>query len=432
MRLLDSRTFSTAAAFLLAAAVALTQVACDSSGTGGGGDYSQPLTLSGVRYQSPDSTEPPSEINPGDLVVLKGENMNAVQRVYLNGVQVSFNSALASAENLLVSVPGDLPFGAMDPGAETFNTVRVANRSSEATLSIQVLPPAPVLQGISNEQALPGEQVTLTGNYLYLIESVALPGGTTIPGEDIEAAEDGTSATFTIPEGAGLEEGALSIATTSGTDASAPSFVFQDSRGLIFNADDAQNWQSWSALKPGDSTYTAMASTFRDGAKGEFVILSPQSAVASGDNAWWTTGRSINLNATQWVAPANLGEPLENFALKFEMNIRGEWGTGNIRVFLPESNYAADYQPWMQQDGSVNAVSWDGWRTVTVPMTEYASDAGGGTPAPDLGTLLTDDGNPGAVSIRLRNDGEGAIPADLALAVDNIRVVRVAGGEGAE
>lgn len=442
MKLIDTMKAIHVVAAVLAAGLVLALGACTDNPVGGDRSFDDPLELTGVRWQDPDSSGAPEELSPGDLIALEGQNMDAVASVYFNGIEASFNPALASETHLVVSVPSDLPFGELDPDSEDFNTIRVENNSSSAQLDFPVLPPEPDLQEMSNEYADPGEEVTVRGNYLYLVESVTLPDGTTISGDQVEATTDGTEAVFTIPASATPEEGAIEYTTSSGTGVSPPSFVFRDNRGMLFNMDDHADWQFWNAMQSTSSENQDLISEFRPGAEGEFVIMRGDGPIqGGGNNEWWTANRTINLNSQQWVAPENLDESPENFAVKFELNIRQEWAAGSILIYLIETaspdtyetGYAYRVKPWEQQDGSVSAVSWDGWRTITVPLSDFQDAYGTGSTTTSLTELLGDDGavGPGGpddnpTSFRLVNFSDATIPAGQAFAVDNIRVVRIA------
>lgn len=438
---------------LLVAAVALVLVSCDGISSGSGNptaDLDEPLSISGVQYQHADSVDAngdplrPDTLNPGARVAIQGNNMNSVANVYFLGYEVDFNPALASENYLIVTVPGDLPFGELsteEVEGDSIPEVQVTNSASEARYDdAPVRPPAPVLEGMSNEYADPGEQVTLSGSFLYLVQSVTLPDGTTVPGEEVEATTDGTEAVFTIPEGASPQEGAITYTTASGTGESPPTFVYRDSRGMLLNWDDHTSWQGWNAMVTASDT-----SSFGSGAEGSFAVLQGSGEIpGGGDNAWYSANRSINMNNQQWVAPENLGEAAANFALKFELNIQQEWAAGSILIHLIETSdgYSSGYgyrvKPWEQSDGSVSPVSWDGWRTITAPLSQFRDSYGandGSTPS-SLTDLFGGDGvvgnggpdnNPPA--FRLVNYSSSVIPAGQAFAVDNVRVVRIAGGD---
>lgn len=429
---LDTRTGF--AVLLIALVAVVLQMGCD-SGDPIGNRYDEPVRITSVDYQSPDSAEAPTEINPGDLVVLKGENMDAVSQVYFNGEQAEFNPALASRANLIVRVPDDLPFGEMDPNASTFGYIKVANNASADSLEFPVIPPPPILGSMSNEQAFPGTEQSIYGAYLYQVQSITMPDGTVIPGAEVDVEESGGAATFVIPPGTLMEEGAITYETISGTAKSTPRFAYQETEGMLLDFDELGgpvHWQLFSALYSGE-VYEAEALRFRDGAKGDFAILGSETgeAIEEGANQWWTGYRSINLQPTVLVPPAQFDGSLADYAMKFEVNTGSdEWSTGTIEVAIPGTGYAATYRPWLTRDGDVEAVTFNGWRTVMLPLSEFKTNNGEGTAAPDFATLLGAEGNPGRVSIRLDNNTVGAIPGTFMVAVDNIRLARI--GEATE
>lgn len=450
MSFFDTNQSLGVATSLLVATVALALVSCDSVSSGSGstiGDLEASLEITGIQYQNADSVDAdgnpmrPDTLSPGDRIAIQGRNMNSVGTVYFLGYEASYNPALASEDNLIVSVPGDLPFGELSVAAlDSLDAIRVTNNASEASYNeVPVLPPAPVLESMNNEYANPGEEVTVTGSFLYLAESVTLPDGTTIPGEQIESAPDGSEATFTIPQSASPQEGPISFETSSGADESP--FLYRDQRGLLLNFDDYSSWQGWNAV-----VATSSNSEFSAGADGSFAVMRGDGEIPTQDNAWYNANRAINLNNQEWVAPENLDEPPSNFAVKFELNIQQEWASGSILIYLIETatdsystGYAYRVKPWLQSDGSVSAVNWRGWRTITVPLSQFRDPYGdredGSTPS-SLTDLLGDDGVAGSggpdgnpPSFRLVNYSESVMPPGQAFAVDNIRVVRIAGGE---
>lgn len=458
MRLLDTTKALNLATVTLVALLAFTLASCDDS-TVGAGNYDEDLELTGVRWQSPDSSGSPEELNPGDLVALQGTNMDAVAKVFFNGIEASFNPALASESYLVVSVPGDLPFGELDPDSEDFNTIRVTNNSSEAQMEFPVLPPPPELEEMSNEHASPGDEVTLYGQYLYLTESVTFPNDVTISGDDIEAAADGSSVTFTLPQSVSTEtNGNISITTAAGSDDSDPTFLFHEFRGVILDmlngggpvADPVheegqiEQWGWWAAMHPysGGDVYPTNAQDHLEGAEGDFIIVKQAGGdpVGEGDGAWWGNYRSVNLTGdTEWIAPENLNESPGNFAVKFEMSIEGEWNSGAFQVLLPEANYAGLVQPWYNEEGPNTAVSYDGWRTFTVPLDEFRADGGSGGTATSLEGMLGSDGVADAgpdgntPSIRFINSApaevSGAVNAGVSFAIDKLRIVRIGEAE---
>lgn len=458
MQFFDTKRAQSALTIFLVAAVALTVVSCDTFSDNSGnplGDTSESLSISGIQL-APDTTvnEPirPDTVSPGDRIAIEGQNMNSVVNLYFLGYEASFNAGLAAEETLIASVPNDLPFGELSASAlDTLDAIRVENDASEAAYNeVPVLPGPPTIESVSNEHAIPGSEVTITGSALYLIEEIAFPGGATV--NEWEAAEDGTSVTLTVPENASTEtNGNISITTTAGSDDSAPEIQFHDYRNVfldirrgntiaptVHDVSQQDDWAYWAALHPygAEETYTQHAQDFTTGAEGDYIVVQNGDDRAQIDanvsGGWWNSYLSINFNAgTQWVPEGSTNEQANNFAVKFEMSMTGgEWPTGTIRMLMPETNYMARFEPWRNQNAPNSSVSFDGWRTFTIPLSEFAANQGDGNPASLVSEVLGADGVPNeAPSFRLVNDTDGVFPAGLAFAFDHIRVVRIDGFE---
>lgn len=423
MKIFNRRKIASFVTATALAAMVLVQLSCEDNSLNAG-DYDAPISLSGVRYASPDSAEEVTQIGPGDVVALNGTNMDAVAHVYFNGYEATFNPTLTTKDHLVVTVPSDMPFGEMEPDAYYMNTIKITNSTSKDSLEFQVQPPAPKVSGISNEYAAPGDLITITGQYLYLVTDVTFPGDIAADLSTVNSAADGTWMKVEVPDGA-TTEGDIIVTSTAGPSPASVSAEFLQTEGMICNFDDLQNWEWWSAQSTSDATNFP-------GARGNFALMSTGGGeISSGDNSWWNAGRSINLSqGMQWIDPADVGEALGNFAIKFELAINGTWNTGTLLMRTENSTYTyrARYEPWRTSNGVV-PVEYEGWRTVTIPFNMFKTFGegvdGGGTTVPNLAAILPN-GQAPYPGIMLYNDLEGVIPVDLQFGIDNIRVVRIA------
>jgi len=451
MRFFEKTKVQHSLAVLLALGLVLSVSACSDDAVVG--NFDQPLEITSVQYQSPDSAEVDptlDEVSPGDRIALIGENMNSVANVFFAGFEAEFNSGLASEGALVVSIPSDLPFGEITADSlgegSPIPFFRVTNEASEATFNeTQITPPVPSLEGMDNEHANPGDEVRLRGQFLYLLESITLPGGVTLGPNDVETADDGSWVEFTLPQSVNTEQnGSISISTNSGTDTAAPEFQFHGLRGEVIvdlqsgdpiapvrHDGQIERWSWWAAAHPFGDGYDAASSGHADGAEGDIIVIQQEDrqAIDSGDNQWFNSFRSAQLGTNQWVNPDSLDLSPGNFAVKFEMSLTGEWNTGTLQVLLPETNFAARYEPWRNEDGANTPVSFDGWRTVTIPLSEFASDGGEGQAATSLQQLFGSDGVANAGNnppgIRFINDTPGAVPSGFSFGIDHIRIEQV-------
>ncbi|MCW9706513.1 glycan-binding surface protein [Fodinibius salsisoli] len=396
----------------------LVMQGCQDNTVSNSGDYDDPVTITGIRYASPDSTTDIEQVGPGDVVALEGKNMDNVAHVFFNGYETTFNPTLATQSHLVVTIPTDMPFGEMDPEASYMNQIKVTNSVSEDSLEFPVLPAPPQINRISDEFAEAGKEITLTGEYLYLVTDVIFPGE--VSATDYQSSPDGSALTVTVPDGA--TSGEIQVRSTSGASTSSPGAHFRSTTGMICDFDDVFSYQWWSATLSSDAS-------LYPGNEGQYAMLEVTN-LAGGDGSWWNGGRSVNLDPTQWVEPSSLGESPSNFAVKFEINVQGSWeqGTLLIRAANPWT-YTARYEPWKGENGNINAFTTNGWQTVQIPLSEFKTANaegmnGAGTALPSLADMLPD-GEASSAGIMLVNNGENPI-SQLSMAVDNIRVVRIA------
>lgn len=371
--------------------------------------------ISGVRYIHPDSaaTSQIEKVGPGETFVIEGNNLKSATKVHFNGIEASFNPTLVTNSHMIIGVPSDMPFGILDPESEEMNTIKMESPYGSTAYDFPILPPAPVINRISYEFASAGETIRLTGQYLYLVLNVTFPGG--VEATDYEFAPNGTWLDVVVPNGV-VETGDIIITTQAGSNSSGPSATFHDVSGMVCNFDDINPYQWWSAA------YTNDQELF-PGAIGNYVYMEAD-GVVGGDWAWWEGGRSINLDPVQWVAPANLQEPVGNFALKFDVFVKEEWSNGTILIRNDDNwTYIARYAPWNTESDANEPYQTDGWRTATIPLTEFKTDDGQGSSAPSLNALLGDQGER-VIGFMLVNDSDSEIQ-NFMTAFNNIRVVRI-------
>src|SRR6218665_3871434 len=85
---------------LLAAGMLLSFQSCNED------DMDGAPTITNVRLQDPEKAD--SSVTgalPGTLIVVQGQNLGSVLKVYFNDFEASFNSALGSNSNIIVNIP---------------------------------------------------------------------------------------------------------------------------------------------------------------------------------------------------------------------------------------------------------------------------------------------------------------------------------------
>lgn len=346
-------------------------------------------------------------VNPGQYIILDGTGFSSTRQVLFDGVPGAYNAALVADQHLVIQVPS-IPPDVLS--GDKANTIEVITGSGTVTYTFPVNPPAPQVAAISNEFAHPGDVITITGQFLYLIQSVTFPGG--IAATSYSAASDGSSLTVTVPAGA-TTGGGIIISSKGGTSSSEPAAGFQDTRGMLCNFDDV-NQYSWGAQGIIDS------STFT-GNTGYFAQLMC-TGVNAGDEAWYNGGRSINTNAVQWVAADSLGNPVGDYAMKFEIYAKTPWTVGSIWI-VPNYTWTwlAPYSGWKANADST-MLSTSQWQTVVIPLTNFQTNNGAGSPPGSLAAFLG--GGNQSISLMFVNDGTKTVN-NFDVGIDNIRVVKV-------
>ena len=349
---------------------------------------------------------------PGQTVVIQGNNFSSTQQVYFNGYLSPFNAALLSENNIVVTIPSDMPFASLDPA--DLNTIKVVTSNGEVTFTFPIEPPPPVINSASNEYAAAGDQLTITGNNFFYIDKVIFPGGIEVT-TDIEANATGTVMQLTVPPGI-TTGGPLQVVNRYGVGTSL--LLFNDyTTGVLCNFDNVNTLNNWAG-----ATIKNSATDF-PGNTGMYAHLK-YSDIPANDFVWYGGGRSLNVEVNlPWVPTADLNLPLDNYAVKFEISTNDEWKGGSLFIVKDYSwNFLARYEPW--KSGTVKT---EGWKTVVVPLSLFKTKAnnmdGTGDPASSMTALLGASGS-GGINIFVINAENSVLPV-FDLAVDNFRVARI-------
>lgn len=384
-------------------ALCILQTACQKS------DNTGAPVVTGLRAISPapnDSTL--TQVTPGQIVVIRGHNFDGVQRVFFDGFPASVNTALNTNTTMVITVPSGIIFTSVP--AETSNTIKVITTHGSVVYKFPVVPPPPVVTAISNEFAHGGEQITLTGSYLYTVNAVVFPGNIPVT-SGITSSADGSSLQVTVPAGVVTGDAdSLAVETAGGTGKAA----FNNTYGMLADFDWGSphfGWQYWGGINASD------AAAF-PGGWGNYIEIKPSGAINGGDNSWWANNRAVMVASSPWQG-VNIGDPPGNYALKFEMYVKSPWTNGSLVTVINGSfSYQATYAPWQQS--SNGQFITNGWITVTLPLSSFTN---GGASASSVSKLTG--GNSGAtVQIMLYNNGSTPI-TNFDAAFDNVRVVKI-------
>lgn len=355
---------------------------------------------------------------PGQFVVIQGTNLASASQILFNGFAAGFNSGIFSETSLVVRVPAiawdSIPTGKL-------NTVEVITPGGTATYKFNITAPVPSIDAISNENAIAGTVITITGANFYNITRVVFPGNIAVTNMTVTSSK---SITVTVPSGI-TAGGPLQITGGYGTGTSKIVFdnYLSPTVGFLANFEDGSpyfGWQYWGGIK------TNNAALFPRNT-GNFVQVNPPGSIGAGNGAWYADNRAVMVSSSPWVPSANLSDPIASYALKFEINVKEPWKNGSFMI-APNGNfnYLARYAPW-ETTGTGTFITNGEWQTAVIPLTKFLSGSGSynptGNPAPNI-AALTGGTNAATIQIMLYNDGTTALTSFNA-AVDNVRIVKV-------
>src|SRR5687768_9208216 len=162
--------------FLLLLFVAGAFISCEEDDPTAPAEAKAAPVIEAVRSMDPakaDSTFLQSTL--GSTIVIKGQNLENTRSISFNGYNASFNTAYASENYVIVRIPEQTPTVAT--AASVSNKLVIANSKGETTFDFTVLPPAPIIEAMSNEFVKAGQTLTLYGKYFYFVKDVTFPGG---------------------------------------------------------------------------------------------------------------------------------------------------------------------------------------------------------------------------------------------------------------
>lgn len=141
--------------------------ACNDDEDGGGIPVIRHIRL--VDPEKADSTF--TDVNPGTMIVVIGENLTDVKKVFINDQPVSFNANYGTSTNLILTVPGDLKLTGANP--ELKGELRIETSHGIATYSMHVLSPAPYITRLATRFPVEaGTALRIIGGNFYEIQRI--------------------------------------------------------------------------------------------------------------------------------------------------------------------------------------------------------------------------------------------------------------------
>ena len=301
-------------------------------------------------------TEKDSIITAGSFgltIAMVGESLGDVQEVWFNDLKAVLNPNFVTGTTIICAIPSKLP-------SKITNKVTLVTKSGESfTFDFKVILPKPVVTGLYNEMAAPGNITKVLGSALYFISEVKFGN---LPATILEFKENEIS--VTVPAGAT----AGSLITVTGEGGTVVStFKYKDAGMWLFDFDKAAtSWNSidcWGGMK----WRTDASSINANYGYIEGADLPP----SSWNNDW--------VASTCWFDYGYNNVDFSKKVLKFEIKASEPWvwsdaiGSADHASLLITLNGGKtyEYRPQELVANRTSGFSTNGWMTVTIPMSSF-------------------------------------------------------------
>lgn len=401
--------------------------ACDDDEDAG----NTPMNITQIYLEDADSNIPDRPVifaRLGQLIRIEGNGFIGLKKIFINGYETFFNTALVTDNNIWVSLHEDTPIA--DALPEERNIIRLVKNGAELAHEFVIRAASPQISSISCTLPKAGQKVKVYGINLQETTKVILPDDMELT-EGIVSDEKGEWYEFTMPAGV-TESGSITSEGANGTAVTPEYFNEKGAMILDFDGNGTQGFWDWDEEKSMcDSEHDVVDDPL--GQNGKCALLVPQRILDAGGAVagksriaeWWTAGNDDA--ADDWNRMTTLipnDTPLDEVAFQFDIYVPEPWvQTGHIQISLinsfnisgigsdddGEESLAAFSVPWIKE-GKVVPFSTESWQTITIPLSQfnkYASLIKKGTET-DF-QLVIDDRN----AAGYRNFGIGFVNTDF-------------------
>ena len=395
-------------------------------------------TVDFIRYANKDVVI--TQANMEEIVCIVGDNLTSIHDVYFNDQPAILNTSFITAKTLVVAIPKTMPV------EQTDKIYLITKDGQQVTYDFKVLPPAPKITTMSLEWAQPGETVTINGSYLFAPVEVEFPGVDPVTA----TAGDGSSINVVVPEGA--QPGKIKVTTSSGTAQS--TFMYKDSRGMLFNFDNDPH-------PTNHGWHAQVVETDETALSGNFLRLGGVDVTLDAEGGWKDGNFSFEYWPGDWDDPVSYADSprltdfvdftnWKNMALKFELYIpsANAWKAGAMQIIIGGVDVVTGgAEGAVDKDGNVTAgannkfISGDGvpqapralyipwkssgsfdtgdkWVTVTIPYTDFAYKSDG-----TANTVEITPASFSSLTIFVWSGGVTGTECQPVIKIDNIRAV---------
>ena len=350
-----------------------------------------------------------TEASLNNTICIVGRNLRSVTKINFNDQAAILNTSYMTDNTIIVTVPKNIP------GKVTDKIYFITNNKDTLDYDFKTVVPAPTINGMSNEWAAPGEEVTIKGDYFLDYDdshlTIKVGDNYTIPYEDLKISLN--SIRFNMPEDMPKHE-PITITTINGTTKAG--FRYMDNRGMLFDFDTP--WKEGGEVLGNNGWHNRTITSDGTSLSGNYMVLGE---TAMGSDGKWNDGNfSFEYWPGSWQDPETYSSrprmqdladfsDWKNMSLKFEMCIPKDnsWSAapmqiyfgsvaqvslgnagvkdiyGNVlaganNTFLKEQGKLARaiYMPWQNTEDKLYNTEGK-WVTVTIPLANFIYDFDG-------------------------------------------------------
>lgn len=350
-----------------------------------------------------------TEASLNNTICIVGRNLRSVTQINFNDQAAVLNTSYMTDNTIIVTVPKTIP------GKVTDKIYFITNNKDTLDYDFKTVVPAPTINGMSNEWAAPGEEVTIKGDYFLDYDdshlNIKVGENYTIPYEDLKISLN--SIHFNMPEDMPKHE-PIYITTINGTTKAG--FRYMDNRGMLFDFDTP--WKEGGDVLGNNGWHNRTITSDGTSLSGNYMVLGETAMGA--DGAWNDGNFSFEYWPGSWQDPETYSSrprmqdladfsDWKNMSLKFEMCIPKDnsWSAAPMQIYFGSvtqvTNGAAGvkdiygnvlaganntffkeqgkqaralYMPWQNTEDKLYNTEGK-WVTVTIPLANFIYDFDG-------------------------------------------------------
>lgn len=298
-----------------------------------------------------------TDVEPGTMLAVIGENLDGVIEVYINNQKISFNSTYSTPTSLIITVPYDEDFKLTSTNPELQAELRIVTNHGTATFPMHVLSPGPTIFYVSAFYPIePGDKVTLMGQNFYEIKRIYFSKDSvevTMPITDYQVSNDYEQITFNMPDRLSKEAGYIFVDCY--TDEASIEFVSRGPKPVITGISSTMPIPGTEVTIVGKNFINVSKVNIND----EFDIPKEDLEVSEAMNA---------ITFTMPEAPENSGK----------ISVATIGGTAELEGFYPREHIVLDFDKVGQRSWGEHSDVWtsDGEKDPYVADGQYSGIVG--------------------------------------------------------